>query len=69
MLLYGYVLHGQAMFDPVSGSYFNLYFHSRPKPIDDQHQTIDGEPSQISVADTGEVCGRNSGAALCAANT
>src|SRR6185295_18429609 len=43
----------QVMFDPFRRAHFDPYLYSRPKPIDDQHQAIDGEPLQICVANSG----------------
>jgi len=56
------------VFDRFSASHFDLHFHSRPEPVDDRHEAIDGEPPEVRVADAREVGRRNPGAALCAAD-
>jgi hypothetical protein len=42
----------------------DFHFHARPEAIGDRNHAIDGEASEIRIADTGEVGCRNPGAGM-----
>src|SRR5258706_7020215 len=44
------------------------HFHTRPEPVDDRHQAIDCEASEVGIANAREVGRRNPGAAVCCAH-
>lgn len=60
--------HGVLACFSACASQFDLHFHARAKPVNDRHETIDSEASQVRVADAREV-GRRNPVRLCAART
>ena len=51
-----------------SATHPDLHLHPRPKPVDDRHEAIDGEPPEVRIPDAREV-GRRNALRSCAART
>src|SRR5208282_5185618 len=45
--------------DCFSATHAHLYLDARAEPVDDRHEAINGEPSEVRVADAREVGRRN----------
>jgi hypothetical protein len=50
--------------DSFSAVHSNLYLDARPEPVDDRHEAIGSEPSEVCISDAREVGRSNPSAAV-----